>query len=82
MGSSSIDESPGKVDQSAEILLGGERLRLPCFWVRKQLCCLPAYGSFTGLHIVKPPAQDCCVVAAGERVLPVPPLLSPPKTGQ
>jgi hypothetical protein len=71
MGSSSIDESPGKVDQSAEILLGGERLRLP------------ACGSFTGLHIVKPPAQDCCVVVAGARVLPVNPhFFRRQKTGQ
>jgi len=33
---------------------GKQRLRLPCFSISDQQIILPAFGEFTGLHIIKP----------------------------
>jgi metallophosphoesterase superfamily enzyme len=48
--------------------LGGVSLRLPCFWVCGQVCCLPAFGSFTGLHIVRAKQGDNFWPVAENRV--------------
>jgi DNA ligase-associated metallophosphoesterase len=34
-----------------------DRLRLPCFWLHGQVLTLPAFGEFTGGHVVGPPTQ-------------------------
>lgn len=63
------------------VTLGGrahDRLRLPCFHFRGTgpgaLGVLPAFGAFTGSHVVRPQAGDRVYVVAPEGVhaLPVP----------
>lgn len=51
--------------------LAGASLRLPCFWVRRQACCLPAFGSFTGLHIVPAKKGDKIWAVADDRVFEI-----------
>jgi len=55
--------------------LGGranDRLRLPCFHFGGDVGVLPAFGAFTGLHVVRPVPGDLVFVVAGDtvRVLP------------
>ncbi|MEY2948900.1 MAG: ligase-associated DNA damage response endonuclease PdeM [Saprospiraceae bacterium] len=43
------------------VLLKGashQRLRLPCFYFGKTQAVLPAFGSFTGLHLVQPETES------------------------
>ena len=49
------------------------RLRLPCFWLRRGVLILPAFGDFTGLAMVKREPGDRVWVAAAGRVVEVPP---------
>jgi DNA ligase-associated metallophosphoesterase len=37
---------------------GRQLLRLPCFWFAENAAVLPAFGSFTGLSMVRPRAGD------------------------
>lgn len=37
---------------------GRQNMRLPCFYFGKHTGILPAFGSFTGLHVLKPLAND------------------------
>lgn len=37
---------------------GRQRLKLPCFWFGKRQGLLPAFGEFTGLHIITPAEED------------------------
>lgn len=47
--------------------LGRQGLRLPCFYFGPQQALLPAFGEFTGLHIVKPqPDVRIFVIAEGK----------------
>lgn len=50
---------------------GGERIRLPCFWFGPRVGVLPAFGSFTGMEIVKPRPGDRVWVVAGDEVVAV-----------
>ncbi len=57
------------------VLLGGrahERLRLPCFHFGAAVGVLPAFGAFTGMHVMeRRPGDRVCVVAGDEvRALP------------
>jgi DNA ligase-associated metallophosphoesterase len=57
------------------LVLGGpayQRLRLPCFHFGPAVGLLPAFGDFTGLHVVRPEAGDRVYVVAGGRVLAAP----------
>ncbi|MFT4832986.1 MAG: DNA ligase-associated metallophosphoesterase [Psychroserpens sp.] len=38
--------------------LGRQRLKLPCFFKRKHQMVLPAFGEFTGTHILTPTKED------------------------
>ncbi len=38
--------------------LGRQRLKLPCFFKRKNQMILPAFGEFTGTHILTPTKED------------------------
>lgn len=58
---------PGVVLRGA----AGARVRLPCFWIRPDQCILPAFGSTTGLQVVRPGAGDEFFVVAGNEVLAV-----------
>ena len=42
----------------------GSRLRAPCFWFGPRCGLLPAFGSFTGMHAVRPQAGDALFVAS------------------
>jgi DNA ligase-associated metallophosphoesterase len=50
----------------------GESARLPCFWFGEQCAVLPAFGEFTGSHVVLPEPGDRVYVIADDSVLPVP----------
>ncbi|MDE2048367.1 MAG: ligase-associated DNA damage response endonuclease PdeM [Betaproteobacteria bacterium] len=49
-----------------------DSVRLPCFWFGAQCGVLPAFGEFTGSHVVQPSPGDRVYVIAGDAVLPVP----------
>jgi DNA ligase-associated metallophosphoesterase len=56
-------------------LVGGrarDRLRLPCFWFGAAVGVLPAFGSFTGMHPIRPAPGDRVFVSDGEQVRPLP----------
>lgn len=50
---------------------GRQYLRLPCFYFGKHTGILPAFGSFTGLHVLKPLAEDSVYVVHGDQVFEV-----------
>jgi DNA ligase-associated metallophosphoesterase len=57
------------------MLLGGrahQRLRLPCFHFGRDVGLLPAFGEFTGLHVVRPQPGDRVFVIAEDRVVALP----------
>ena len=60
--------------------LGRQSVRLRCFFKSERQMLLPAFGEFTGSHIVK--ADEKCEVFAllGDTVLPVPIKIVQPKT--
>ncbi len=53
-------------------MLGQARqsMRLPCFYFGASQGILPAFGIFTGLHLVKPEKNDKIFVIAGSQVYP------------
>lgn len=50
---------------------GRQRLRLPCFHFAAKQGILPAFGSFTGLHVIEPEAEDRVFVVLENEVLQV-----------
>ena len=48
-----------------------DSLRLPCFWFGPQVGVLPAFGSFTGMHAVRPEPGDRVFGVADDQVLEV-----------
>lgn len=51
---------------------GGDRARLPVFWLRPDVGVLPAFGSLTGGARIVPRPGDRTYAAAGRRVVEVP----------
>jgi DNA ligase-associated metallophosphoesterase len=49
-----------------------ERLRLPCFWLGDSVGVLPAFGSFTGMHPIRPQAGDRLFAIADDVVRALP----------
>jgi len=47
---------------------GKQDIRLPCFFFGSETGILPAFGSFTGLHTLKPLQDDKIFVIADQRV--------------
>ena len=45
--------------------------RLPCFYLKPHMCLLPAFGSFTGLHLLQKEADSRIFVIAGQKIYPV-----------
>lgn len=45
-----------------------QRLRLPCFYFGKTAAILPAFGSFTGLHVIQPEIESRVFVIGDEQV--------------
>ncbi len=63
----------GHLHPGARLTGGGrQQLTLPCFWLGRYQGVLPAFGSFTGLYIIKPKPADRVYVVAGSNVLEVP----------
>lgn len=48
-----------------------ESLRLPCFWFTRRHAVLPAFGAFTGGHVIERRATDRVFVVAEDRVIKV-----------
>jgi DNA ligase-associated metallophosphoesterase len=53
--------------------IGGQHETLPCFYFSQQYAILPAFGSFTGNHIINPYPEDDVYVIAGAEVIKAPP---------
>lgn len=51
--------------------LGGQRLRLPCFFFGSHHAILPAFGGFTGMHKISVTADDHVFAVAEQKVLSV-----------
>jgi DNA ligase-associated metallophosphoesterase len=49
--------------------LGRGRLKVPCFFQRRQQMILPAFGAFTGLGIIKPQVGDVVFAVTKEEVV-------------
>jgi uncharacterized protein len=67
----------------AVVLAGraGQRLRLPCFHLGPEIGVLPAFGEFTGMHVLpRGPLDRVFAVAEGE-VWPLPPVRSGQQAG-
>ena len=59
----------GHVHPAVRVNLGGAWTRFPCFVVEKRRALLPAFGSFTGAHTLKPkPSARYFAVANGQVV--------------
>ena len=50
---------------------GGQRERLACFYIGRELAILPAFGDFTGLADVEPVEGDSVYAVADDRVIQV-----------
>ena len=50
---------------------GRQSMRLPCFFARQNGILLPAFGTFTGLHILKPAPDDQVFAIAEQSVIPI-----------
>jgi len=50
---------------------GRQSLRLPCFLMSGKQIILPAFGEFTGLHVVKPKPDEQIYVVAENKVIPL-----------
>lgn len=55
------------------ITIAGSSFKLPCFWFGARVGVLPAFGSFTGLALVRPQPEDQVFVVADEQVLQLAP---------
>lgn len=49
--------------------LGRNSLKLPCFFQRKYQIILPAFGSFTGLGILKPQEEDLIYAMTTDEII-------------
>lgn len=49
----------------------GSTLRVPCFWFGWRLAVLPAFGRFTGSHVVRPRGGDRVYAVGPDAVAPV-----------
>ena len=48
---------------------GGQSLKLPCFFRKENQMILPAFGEFTGKHIIKPEAHDIIYAIAKDEII-------------
>ena len=51
--------------------VGKQQIKLPCFYKSSNQLILPAFGAFTGVHIVKPKAEDRIYVTTAKEVLEI-----------
>lgn len=48
---------------------GRQSMKLPCFYFGARMGILPAFGAFTGTHVIKPATDDRVFAVADDRVL-------------
>ncbi|MDX1672145.1 MAG: hypothetical protein R3211_07370 [Balneolaceae bacterium] len=48
-----------------------QSMKLPCFYFGKQQGVLPAFGHFTGTHVIKPQPDDRVYAIVNQRVVPI-----------
>lgn len=53
--------------------LARQNLRFPCFYFTKDHAVLPAFGSFTGLHIIKPKKADKVFAIVNKKIIDLSP---------
>ena len=51
--------------------VGRQQIKLPCFYHNPSQLILPAFGAFTGLHILKPKLEDHIYVTTGKEVMEI-----------
>ena len=51
--------------------VGKQQMKLPCFYKSSNQLILPAFGAFTGVHILKPKAEDRIYVTTSKEVLEI-----------
>lgn len=61
----------GHVHPAVVVGRGFERLRLPCFHFGAQVGLLPAFGDFTGSHVLRPAEGEQVYVVAHDEVRPL-----------
>lgn len=49
--------------------LGGQSLKLPCFFQKDNQMILPAFGEFTGKHVIKPDSLDVIYAIAKDEII-------------
>ncbi len=62
----------GHIHPGVRVGRGADSLRLPCFHFGAHLGVLPAFGEFTGLHLVQPQSGDRLFAVAQDMVYAVP----------
>jgi len=50
---------------------GRQSLRLPCFFMGSKIGILPAFGVFTGLHVLHPEPEDRVFLIAEKNIVEV-----------
>ncbi len=50
---------------------GRQRLKVPCFFQRPKQMILPAFGVFTGIHLIHPTIKDKVYVLSNQNVIPI-----------
>lgn len=50
---------------------GKQLMKLPCFYHSPKQLILPAFGAFTGLHLLKPKTTDKVYVSTGKEVIEI-----------
>ncbi len=50
---------------------GMPSLRLPCFFFEEKKGLMPAFGQFTGLHILKPKKSDKIFIILEDKIIPI-----------
>lgn len=58
---------PGYLHQAP----GRQHYRLPCFYYYRQMLLLPAFGNYTGMHLLKKEPDSQIFVIAGQKIYPV-----------
>lgn len=61
----------GHIHPAVRLRGGTDSMRLPCFWFGKFEGVMPAFGSLTGMHRVKPKKGDEVYVTTGQKVVSV-----------
>jgi metallophosphoesterase superfamily enzyme len=50
---------------------GRQSISMPCFYFSPNQCILPAFGAFTGIHIIKPKKKDVVFAIANQKIIPL-----------